>query len=69
MAVVFVASGERAAVIATLGFKLIAVGSDTGLLRAGAEAALKPPAAEVAPRIPGGAPLRPGRAPERTGSP
>jgi 4-hydroxy-2-oxoheptanedioate aldolase len=37
---VYVPTGERAAVMAGLGFNLIAVGSDTGFLRAGAQAAL-----------------------------
>jgi 4-hydroxy-2-oxoheptanedioate aldolase len=37
---VYAATGERAAEFAKLGFHLIAIGSDTGFLRAGAQAAL-----------------------------
>jgi 4-hydroxy-2-oxoheptanedioate aldolase len=37
---VYAATGERAAQLAALGFHLIAVGSDTNLLRAGAQAAI-----------------------------
>lgn len=36
----YAATGERAGEIAKLGFNLIAIGSDTGFLRAGAQAAL-----------------------------
>jgi 4-hydroxy-2-oxoheptanedioate aldolase len=38
---VYAHSGERAAVLAKRGFDLIAIGSDTNLLRAGAQAALE----------------------------
>jgi 4-hydroxy-2-oxoheptanedioate aldolase len=37
---VYAATGERAAAFARLGFNLIAIGSDTGFLRAGAQTAL-----------------------------
>ena len=40
-AAVYAANGERAAAFAEKGFDLIAVGNDTALLRAGAQAALK----------------------------
>jgi 4-hydroxy-2-oxoheptanedioate aldolase len=38
---VYAANGERAASLARQGFDLIALGGDAGLLRAGAQAALK----------------------------
>jgi 4-hydroxy-2-oxoheptanedioate aldolase len=41
LAGIYAATGERAAAFAAQGYNLIALGSDTGLLRAGAQAALK----------------------------
>jgi 4-hydroxy-2-oxoheptanedioate aldolase len=41
LAAVYAASGERAAELARRGFHLISIGSDTALLRAGAQMALK----------------------------